>query len=158
MDIAALQKIIASDVASNRTPLFLIADAGASLCGHIDNIMRLQDVCKANQIWLHCRGHSLAAIAITQGTGGGEVIADSISLNLGSWLGIPNLPVAVCNFIFPCYIFIFFAVFFFSYCIVKFKMLLYLCLNQILYYPGVYQHYHCGQQCRLLDEIQYLNI
>lgn len=101
MDISALQKQIGSDVASNRTPLFLIADTGSSLCGQVDNILRLQDVCRANAIWLHCRGHSLAAIAVTHGSSGimagGEVkpIADSISLNLGSWLGLPNLPVAV---------------------------------------------------------------
>lgn len=105
MDISALQKQIGSDVASNRTPLFLIADTGSSLCGQVDNILRLQDVCRANAIWLHCRGHSLAAIAVTHGSSGvmagGEVkpIADSISLNLGSWLGLPNLPVAVSFFL-----------------------------------------------------------
>lgn len=95
MDISALQKIIASDLVANRTPLFLIADTGSSMCGYVDNIMRLQDVCRANSIWLHCRGHSLAAIAVTQGSGEVKPIADSISLNLGSWLGIPNLPVAL---------------------------------------------------------------
>lgn len=69
MDISALQKLIASDLVANRTPLFLIADTGSSMCGYVDNIMRLQDVCRANSIWLHCRGHSLAAIAVTQGSG-----------------------------------------------------------------------------------------
>lgn len=100
MDISALQKIVASDIAMNRTPLFVIGDVGASICGHVDNIQRLQEVCRANSIWLHCRGHSLAALAITQGTlqnDGQHIqsIADSMSLNLGSWLALPNLPVVV---------------------------------------------------------------
>lgn len=100
MDISALQKLIASDIAMNRTPLFVIGDVGASICGHVDNVQRLQEVCRANSVWLHCRGHSLAALAITQGTlqnDGHNIqsIADSLSLNLGSWLALPNLPVVV---------------------------------------------------------------
>lgn len=100
MDISALQKSIANDVALNRTPLFVIGDVGASICGQVDNIQRLQEVCRANSVWLHCRGHCLAALAITQGTMQTESqhlhpIADSMSLNLGSWLALPNLPVVV---------------------------------------------------------------
>lgn len=100
MDISALQKLIASDVAMNRTPLFVIGDIGASICGHVDNIQRLQEVCRTNSVWLHCRGHSLAALAITQGsmqTEGQNLqpISESMSLNLGSWLALPNLPVVV---------------------------------------------------------------
>lgn len=104
MDISELQKLIAGDVAMKRTPLFVISDVGESLCGQVDNIQRLQDVCKSNNIWLHCRGHSLAALAITQGTieqADGQLmnpVADSISLDLGSWLALPNLPVVVSNY------------------------------------------------------------
>lgn len=100
MDISALQKLVASDIAQNRTPLFVIGDVGASICGQVDNIQRLQEVCRTHSIWLHCRGHSLASLAITQGsmqTEGQNIqpIADSMSLNLGSWLALPNLPVVV---------------------------------------------------------------
>lgn len=102
MDITALQKMIASDVAAVRTPLIVIGDVGASICGHVDNIQRLQEVCRVNSIWLHCRGHSLAALAVTQGAllpqSDGQpftAIADSISLTLGNWLALPNLPVVV---------------------------------------------------------------
>lgn len=95
MDISALQKLISVDVSSNRTPLFLIAEVGASLCGEVDNIMRLQDVCKTNSIWLHCQGNGLAAIAIMNGPGEVQSISDSITINLENWLGIPSLPVTV---------------------------------------------------------------
>lgn len=94
--------MIASDVAAVRTPLIVIGDVGASICGHVDNIQRLREVCRANSIWLHCRGHSLAALAVTQGAllpqSDGQpftAIADSISLTLGNWLALPNLPVVV---------------------------------------------------------------
>lgn len=69
MDISALQKMITTDLASNRTPLFVIADIGAPICGHVDNISRLHEVCKASNVWLHCRGHGLAALALAQGAG-----------------------------------------------------------------------------------------
>lgn len=101
MDIASLQAMITNDIASNRTPLFVIGDVGASICGQIDNVKQLQDTCSGNNVWLHLRGHSLAALAITQGSmqlPNGQMIepiADSMSLNLGSWLGLPNLPVVV---------------------------------------------------------------
>lgn len=100
MDISSLQKIVATDIAMNRTPLFVIGDVGSSICGQVDNIQRLQEVCRVNSIWLHCRGHSLAALAITQGSMQSDSqniqpIADSMSLSLGSWLALPNLPVVL---------------------------------------------------------------
>lgn len=85
---------------ANRTPLFVIGDVGSTICGKVDNIAQLQEVCRTNSVWLHFRGHSLAALAITQGPkvnvdGVDQPIADSMSLNLGSWLALPNLPFVV---------------------------------------------------------------
>lgn len=102
IDTSALQSLIKGDVLSNRTPLFVIGDVGSTVSGQVDNILELQEVCIQNSVWLHCRGHSLAALAITQGAskptadGQEQLIADSMSLNLGSWLALPNLPVVVC--------------------------------------------------------------
>lgn len=101
MDISALEKIIASDIASSRTPLFVIADVGASICGHVDNVRRLQEVCRTTLVWLHCRGHTLASLAIIQTPEQPQTdaqqlaLTDSMSLNLGNWLALPNLPVVV---------------------------------------------------------------
>lgn len=101
MDISVLSKMIQTDVSANRTPLFVIGDVGASICGHVDDLQRLQEVCRTNSVWLHCRGHTLAALAVTQGTlqqNDGQPIrpiADSMSLSLGSWLALPNLPVVL---------------------------------------------------------------
>lgn len=99
--------MIAMDIASNRTPLFVIADLGASICGHVDDVQRLKDVCRTNSMWLHCRGHTLASLAIVQATPQQQpqqqqvtdniqlAFTDSMSLNLGNWLALPNLPVVV---------------------------------------------------------------
>lgn len=98
MDDTGLQKIIATDILSGKTPLFLVADVGSSRYGIVESVQRLQDVCRANSVWFHCRGHTLAAIAMANVSnidGDSAPIADSVSLGLGSWLGLPTLPVAV---------------------------------------------------------------
>jgi hypothetical protein len=37
---------------------------GTTIAGHVDNVLRLQELCKQHDIWLHLRGHSLAALAM----------------------------------------------------------------------------------------------
>lgn len=96
MDISALQRMITADIAANCTPIFVVADIGSSVFGCVDNITRLQDICRVSGVWLHCQGHSLAALALTQGTAGEKsLVADSLSLQLGNWLGVPSIPVVV---------------------------------------------------------------
>lgn len=95
MDIGLLQKQIQLDVAANRTPLLVVADIGASLCGYIDNLIRLRDVCKASNMWLHASGHGLAALVCAQYPGHVEDVLHSMALNLGSWLGVPSLPIVL---------------------------------------------------------------
>lgn len=51
MDISALQELVADDVKKNRTPLFVVCDVGASICGEVDNFQRLQELCRTNAIW-----------------------------------------------------------------------------------------------------------
>ncbi|GJQ81711.1 hypothetical protein Trydic_g9152 [Trypoxylus dichotomus] len=94
MDITALQRLISEDISSGRTPLIVVADVGTPITGHVDNILRIQSLCKTHDIWLHLRGHSLAALALQSHpiTGHTPPIADSFTLCLGNWLGIPGLP------------------------------------------------------------------
>nr|CAD7428283.1 unnamed protein product [Timema monikensis] len=37
---------------------------GTTIAGHVDNLSRLQELCKSHDIWLHIRGHSLAALSM----------------------------------------------------------------------------------------------
>lgn len=64
MDVASLQKMITEDLSVGRVPLIVIADAGTPITGHVDNIPRLYELCKMHDMWLHLRGHSLAALAL----------------------------------------------------------------------------------------------
>lgn len=114
IDCGALQKQIAIDAAAGRTPLFLVAECGTTVSGFVDDLARLQAICRPNGVWMHCRGHGLAAIAcgkaataaatmdgsIGGGAGATELgvfspFADSMTLTINAWLGIPNLPVTV---------------------------------------------------------------
>uniref|UniRef100_A0A1I8P2F7 Pyridoxal-dependent decarboxylase domain-containing protein 1 n=1 Tax=Stomoxys calcitrans TaxID=35570 RepID=A0A1I8P2F7_STOCA len=95
MDLSVLQRQIQIDLSSNRTPLLVIADVGASLCGYVDNLVRMHEICKTNNLWLHATGHGLAALVCSQGPGVISSLVDSITLSLGSWLGIPSLPIVL---------------------------------------------------------------
>lgn len=64
MDVTALQRLISEDISAGRMPLIVIADVGTPITGHVDNIFRIQSLCKTHDIWLHLRGHSLAALAL----------------------------------------------------------------------------------------------
>ena len=37
---------------------------GTTIAGHVDNVLRLQELCRQHDVWLHLRGHSLAALAM----------------------------------------------------------------------------------------------
>ncbi|PNF17324.1 hypothetical protein B7P43_G04987 [Cryptotermes secundus] len=93
IDVAALERLIEEDEASNRIPLIVLADAGTTIAGHVDNVLRLQELCKQHDVWLHLRGHSIAALAMVSIQNVPTRIADSFTLPLGIWLGIPALPV-----------------------------------------------------------------
>nr|CAD7264811.1 unnamed protein product [Timema shepardi] len=93
MDVAALDRFIQEDKANNRVPLIVLADAGTTIAGHVDNLSRLQELCKSHDIWLHIRGHSLAALSMVSIPNVPTRIADSLTLPIGVWLGIPALPV-----------------------------------------------------------------
>ncbi|GFG32848.1 hypothetical protein Cfor_06346 [Coptotermes formosanus] len=93
IDVAALERLIEEDKAGNRIPVIVLADAGTTIAGHVDNVLRLQELCKQHDIWLHLRGHSLAALAMVSVQNVPTRIADSFTLPLGIWLGIPALPV-----------------------------------------------------------------
>lgn len=95
MDLSLLQRQIQIDLASQRTPLLVVADIGASLCGYVDNLLRMYDICKTHNLWLHATGHGLAALVCSQGPGVISSLVDSIVLSLGSWLGIPSLPIVL---------------------------------------------------------------
>jgi hypothetical protein len=95
MDVAALERAIEDDKLVDKVPLMVLADAGTTIAGHVDNIARMQELCRKHDVWLHLRGHSLAALAMAASPTVPSRIADSMTLPLGVWLGVPALPIVV---------------------------------------------------------------
>lgn len=73
MDVAALQKMLADDSVTGKVPLIVIADAGTPVTGHVDNIIRIKELCKAHDCWLHVRGHNLSALTLPNHSRNGHV-------------------------------------------------------------------------------------
>lgn len=98
MDVSALQRLIAEDVSIGRTPLMVIADVGTLITGHVDNILRVQSLCKSNDVWLHLRGHGLASLALQSHQLNGHV---SCEKKIFAIL-LPLLQVGSCGFPLLC--------------------------------------------------------
>lgn len=65
MDISALERRLVEDTSINGvTPLLVLAEVGTVITGHCDNVSRLREICDKYNVWLHLRGHSLAALAL----------------------------------------------------------------------------------------------
>lgn len=92
MDVAALERLVEEDKNSGRVPLLVLADAGTPIAGHVDNLSRLQEICRNHELWLHLRGHTLAALAMVTTSNSPAYVSDSLTLPLGFWLGVPGLP------------------------------------------------------------------
>lgn len=80
MDVAALQKMLTDDSVMGKVPLIVIADAGTLVTGHVDNIMRIKELCKTHNCWLHVRGHNLAALTLPNHTRNNNVRSTSLFL------------------------------------------------------------------------------
>lgn len=92
MDIASLERLLQEDLAAARTPLLLVAYAGSPITGQVDALPRLQEICKAHDLWLHVEGLSLSALSLVSVPNLPARIGDSMTLSLGTWLGVPAVP------------------------------------------------------------------
>ncbi|NWJ05837.1 PDXD1 protein, partial [Crypturellus undulatus] len=97
MDVALLDRLIKDDAESGKLPLLLVANAGKCWtpgAGHTDKLGRLKELCEQYNMWLHVEGVNLATLAL--GYVSSSVLAatkcDSMTLTLGSWLGLPAVP------------------------------------------------------------------
>jgi len=94
MDVAAFERLLTDDVSCGKTPLILISYAGTPSAGHTDNLSRLREICTQSGVWLHVEGDSLATLGLqtVPPSVSPATSADSLTLNLPSWFGAPNLP------------------------------------------------------------------
>lgn len=86
----ALAAAIAADRKAGRTPLAIVASAGAVATGAIDPLREIATIAKAEGLWLHVDGSFgvLAALAAPEKFDGLD-LADTISLDPHKWLYQP---------------------------------------------------------------------
>jgi glutamate/tyrosine decarboxylase-like PLP-dependent enzyme len=88
----ALRGAIVADKAGRRLPLIVIANAGTTATGAIDEFSELAAICREHDVWLHVDG-AYGAFACLSGRGrqalAGMELADSITLDPHKWLYQP---------------------------------------------------------------------
>lgn len=92
MDVDAAGRQIALDVAEGYTPLAIIATAGTTNSGAVDDIERLADMAQRFGTWLHVDGSYGAAAARSPTVAdlfAGLDRADSVAVNPHKWLFVP---------------------------------------------------------------------
>lgn len=92
MDVAALGRMIAADRAAGVRPACVIATAGTTNTGSVDDLSAIADLCRDEGLWLHIDGCIGALIAIAPRNAhlvAGLGRADSLALDLHKWLHAP---------------------------------------------------------------------
>ena len=92
MDVEALEKAIAEDRTAGMRPACVIATAGTTNTGAIDNMQAIAKVCRREGLWFHVDGCIGALIKIApenRGMVDGIEAADSLALDPHKWLHTP---------------------------------------------------------------------
>ena len=92
MDVDALASAIAQDRADGFRPACVIATAGTTNTGSIDDLQAIADLCEREGIWLHIDGCIGALVKIAPKNRhlvAGLEGADSLALDLHKWLHAP---------------------------------------------------------------------
>jgi aromatic-L-amino-acid/L-tryptophan decarboxylase len=93
MDPAACAEMIERDRAEGITPVAVVATAGTTLTGAVDDLDRLADVCAEHRVWLHIDGAYGLPAAATRTAGAlfaGLSRADSATVDAHKWLYVPK--------------------------------------------------------------------
>ncbi len=92
MDVTQLETQISQDKAAGFTPFCLVATAGTTNSGAIDDLVKLAEISKRHDLWLHVDGaYGAAAIFSDQHRElvRGIELADSITVDPHKWLAMP---------------------------------------------------------------------
>jgi glutamate/tyrosine decarboxylase-like PLP-dependent enzyme len=92
MDTAQLEKQITQDKAAGFAPFCVIATAGTTNSGAIDDLIKVAEICRRHQLWLHVDGaYGAAAIFSDQHRElvRGIELADSVTIDPHKWLAMP---------------------------------------------------------------------
>ena len=92
MDVSSLEKMIAEDRAAGMRPACVIATAGTTNTGSIDDLKAIGDVCRREGIWFHidgCIGALIKIAPVNCHLVDGIESADSLALDPHKWLHTP---------------------------------------------------------------------
>jgi glutamate/tyrosine decarboxylase-like PLP-dependent enzyme len=92
LDVQALEQALAEDHASGKKPFCVVATAGTTNSGIVDDIHALSDLCRRHALWLHVDGAYGAAAIFSdrhRHVVKGIELADSITMDPHKWLAVP---------------------------------------------------------------------
>jgi len=92
MDVAALAAAIARDAAGGVRPIAVVATAGTTNTGAIDDLEAIADVCRRHGVWMHVdAAYGGPAILSDENRDavGAVALADSVALDPHKWLFVP---------------------------------------------------------------------
>jgi len=92
MDPAKLEQAIERDQAAGRLPFCVVATAGTTNSGIVDDLVAIADVCRRHKLWLHVDGAFGAAVVFSdkhRDLVRGIELADSITIDPHKWLAMP---------------------------------------------------------------------
>jgi glutamate/tyrosine decarboxylase-like PLP-dependent enzyme len=92
MEVDRLETAIKEDVAVGRIPFCVVATAGTTNSGAIDNLPAIAELCRKHKLWMHVDGAYGAAAIFSdkhRGLVKGIEAADSITVDPHKWLAMP---------------------------------------------------------------------
>lgn len=92
LDLAALELAIAADRRAGRKPFCVVATAGTTNSGIIDDLPAIADVCQREGLWLHLDGAYGAAVTFSDTYRHllqGIERCDSVTIDPHKWLAVP---------------------------------------------------------------------
>jgi aromatic-L-amino-acid/L-tryptophan decarboxylase len=92
MDIPSLELAILDDIAAGRKPLCVVATAGTTSSGAIDDLPAIAEICRRHDLWMHVDGAYGASVIFSdqyRSLVRGIELADSVTIDPHKWLAVP---------------------------------------------------------------------
>jgi len=92
MDLEQLDRAVRDDISAGHLPFCVVATAGTTNSGAIDDLPAIADFCRRHNLWMHVDGAYGAAAIFSdkhRGVVAGIELADSITVDPHKWLAMP---------------------------------------------------------------------
>jgi aromatic-L-amino-acid decarboxylase len=92
LDPQKLERAIEEDRASGRKPFCVVATAGTTNSGTVDDLVAISQICERHQLWLHVDGAYGASVIFSdrhRNLVRGIELADSLTIDPHKWLAMP---------------------------------------------------------------------